>query len=145
MIQGGLRVNVLFPDGTRITASALNARQQDTSDRDFGLYMDPAWAPTWDAKVIDWPDFGLPADEEMAANQIMAAFGRAKNKERVEIGCIGGLGRTGTVLACMAVLAGISADQAVEWVRNNYDLHAIETQEQAEWVLWFGRYIRAQS
>ena len=37
--------------------------------------------------------------------------------ERVEVTCGGGTGRTGTVLACMAVLAGVAADDAVGWVR----------------------------
>lgn len=138
-------MNVRFPDGTCITASPLGARQEDNSERDFGLYMDPAWTPTWDAELIDWPDFGLPASRETAAGQIMAAFERAKSGERGEIGCIGGLGRTGTVLACMAILSGVPADQAVEWVRTHYDPHAVETCEQEEWVLWFGRFVRAQS
>ena len=135
-------MSVCFPDGTCITASPLSARREDAPDRDFGLYMDPAWAPSWNAELIDWPDFGLPADEDTAAGQIMAAFTRAKNGEQVEIGCIGGLGRTGTVLACMAILAGVPADQAVQWVRANYDLRAVETLEQTEWVLWFGEHIR---
>jgi len=137
-------VSISFPDGTCITASPLCARQEDSSDRDFGLYMDPKWAPTWNAELIDWPDLSLPADEERAADQIMAAFTRAKNGERVEIGCIGGLGRTGTVLACMAILAGVQVDQAVEWVRANYDSRAVETSEQETWVLWFGKYARTQ-
>jgi len=107
--------------------------------------MDPKWTPTWNAELIDWPDLGLPADEETAADQIVAAFTRAKNGERVEIGCIGGLGRTGTVLACMAILAGVPVDQAVEWVRANYDSRAVETLEQAEWVLWFCQFVRTQS
>ena len=135
-------MTVCFPDGTCIMASPLDARQQDNSDRDFGLYMDPSWAPTWDAEVIDWPDFGLPNEWETAANQIIAAFARAKNGERVEVGCIGGVGRTGSVLACMAIISEVPADQAVEWVRANYDPHAVETPEQAEWVLWFGRFIQ---
>lgn len=137
-------MSVCFPDGTCITASPLSARQEDSSNRGFGLYMDPTWAPTWNAELIDWPDLGLPADEDEAADQIVAAFTRAKNGEQVEIGCIGGLGRTGTVLACMAILAGVPVDQAVEWVRANYDSRAVETLEQAEWVLWFGRYARTQ-
>ena len=138
-------MNVQFPDGTSITASPLSARQEDTPDRDFGLYMDPAWAPTWSAELIDWPDFGLPADPETAAGHIVDAFRRAQNGERVEIGCIGGLGRTGTVLACMAILACVPVSQAVEWVRTNYDSRAIETSEQAEWVLWFGGLILGRS
>jgi len=70
----------------------------------------------------------------------MAVFSRAKNGERVEIGCVGGLGRTGTVLACMAILAGVPANQAVEWVRATYDSRAVETIEQEEWVIWFRRF-----
>jgi len=104
--------------------------------------MDPAWAPTWEAELIDWPDFGLPADWEAAASQIIAGFERAKSGERVEVGCIGGLGRTGTVLACMAVLACVPADEAVEWVRAHYATRAVETLEQAEWILWFGRFVQ---
>ena len=137
-------VTVCFPDNTCITASPLAARQEDNLERDFGLYMDASWAPTWDAELIDWPDFGLPADETMAAEQIISAFNRAKNGERLEIGCIGGLGRTGTVLACMAILAGVPADEAVEWVRATYDLRAVETPEQVEWVLWFGQFIQTR-
>ena len=135
-------MDVRFPDGTTITASPLSERQEDTPGRDFGLYMDPAWAPTWEAELINWPDFGLPANAETAANQIIAGFERAKNGERIEIGCIGGLGRTGTVLACMAILASIPAGEAVEWVRAHYAPQAVETSEQAEWVLWFARFVQ---
>jgi len=136
-------VSVCLPDGTCIMASPLAARKEEHPERDFGLYMDAAWAPTWDADLIDWPDFGLPADEATAAGQIVSAFERAKNGERLEIGCIGGLGRTGTVLACMAILAGIPSEDAVEWVRSAYDSHAVETPEQEQWVLWFGQFIQA--
>ena len=138
-------MTVTFPDGTSLTASPLASRLETQPDRDFGLYMDPAWAPTWDAELIDWPDFGLPADRKAAANQIITAFERAKNGERLEIGCIGGLGRTGTVLACMAILSGVPAEFAVEWVRANYDSHAVETIEQEDWVLWFGEFLQSQS
>ncbi|MCK5246315.1 protein tyrosine phosphatase, partial [Candidatus Bipolaricaulota bacterium] len=81
-----------------------------------------------------------PADRKAAANQIITAFERAKNGERLEIGCIGGLGRTGTVLACMAILSGVSAEGAVDWGRTNYDSRAVETSEQEDWVLWFGEF-----
>lgn len=138
-------VTVCFPDHTCIIASPLEARQEDNPDRDFGLYMDASWAPTWDAELIDWPDFGLPADETRAAEQIMSAFERARNGERLEIGCIGGLGRTGTVLACMAILAGVPADEAVTWVRSVYDSRAVETLEQEQWVHWFGQVIQRSS
>jgi hypothetical protein len=131
---------VRFPDGTEVTASPLCARRDENPDRDFGLYMDPRWAPTWDAELIDWPDFGLPSDSNRAAEQIRSAFARALAGERVEIGCTGGLGRTGTALACMAILAGVRPDEAVRWVRANYDPRAIETPEQEAWVAQFGNH-----
>ena len=131
-------MDVTLPDGTRVRASSLADRRETDPGRDFGLYMDSRWQPTWPADTIDWPDFGLPAAPDEAAAQIRAAFERAKAGERVEIGCLGGLGRTGTVLACMAVLAGVpAAHEAVGWVRANYNPAAVETPEQAEWVAWF--------
>jgi hypothetical protein len=128
---------VVFPGGTEVRALPLRKRREADAERDFGLYCDERWAPTWPAEMIDWPDFGVPSDGETAAAQIRAAFARAQAGERVEVGCVGGLGRTGTVLACMALLAGVPAAAAVEWVRKNYDPRAVETVEQEEWLAWF--------
>src|SRR3954447_11248880 len=130
-------MEVTLPDGTRIEARALAERRETDATHDFGLYMDAHWAPTWPADVIAWADFGLPESSPVAAAQIRAAFARAKAGERVEIACLGGRGRTGTVLACMAVLAGVPGCDAVDWVRSNYLPGAVETPEQESWVLWF--------
>jgi len=132
---------VRFPDGTAVAAASLAARLEDDPNRDYGLYCDPAWAPTWEADLIDWPDFGVPADEDEATRLIAAAFERARTGEHIEVGCIGGLGRTGTVLACMAILSGVPSSEAVDWVRANYDPRAIETEAQEAWVEQFGRRI----
>ena len=67
----------------------------------------------------------------------MTAFARARRGDVVEVGCVGGLGRTGTVLACMAVLAGEPPDSAVDWVRREYKAAAVETSAQEQWVRWF--------
>lgn len=130
-------MDVTLPDGTRIRASGVFDRREDDDQRDFGLYMDQMWEPTWPAEVIDWPDLGIPSTPLAAATQIHEAYLRARAGQRVEVGCLGGRGRTGTVLACMAVLAGVEAREAVKWVRTNYDPAAIETPEQENWVLWF--------
>src|SRR5215471_14132729 len=98
---------VTFPDGTRVRAVSLAERREDDPERAFGLYLDERWAPTWPADVVAWPDFGLPDEPEVAAGLITDAFLRARRGELVEVGCLGGSGRTGTVLACMAVLAGV--------------------------------------
>ncbi len=112
-------------------------RGDDEPEPSFGLYLDPRWQPGWPFELIEWPDFGLPLDASRAIEQIHGAYGRAADGEDVEVGCFGGLGRTGTVLACMGTLAGVPATEAVEWVRTHYDGRAVETREQEEWVLWF--------
>jgi protein-tyrosine phosphatase len=83
---------------------------------------------------------GLPEKPELAARQIVDAFGRARQGELVEVGCLGGSGRTGTVLAYMAVLAGVAEPKAVAWVRAEYRPSAVETAEQEAWVRWFAEW-----
>ena len=51
------------------------------------------------------------------------------------VACGGGVGRTGTALACIAQLAGVPADEAVTWVRERYHRRAVETP-------WQRRYVR---
>ena len=135
---------VTFPDGSRVRASALAERVEGDPERAYGLYLDESWAPTWPAQLVAWPDFGVPTDPEVAAGQISDAFARARSGELVEVGCLGGTGRTGTVLACMAVLAGVPAAEAVPWVREAYRPSAVETSEQEAWVLWFADWSAAQ-
>ena len=133
-------MEITFPDGTVVRACGLARRDDNRSWRTFGLYLDTRWQPDWPAEIIDWEDFGLPRAPESAAQTIGAAFECARNGERVEVGCLGGLGRTGTVLACMATLAGVPAEDAVAWVRSRYHEGAVETAEQAAWVHWFAAY-----
>ncbi len=128
-------MRVVFPDGTAVRASALAARGAESCD--FGLYLDARWAPTWPAAVVAWEDFGVPRDPDAAVAAIQDAFARARAGEAVEVGCVGGFGRTGTVLACMAILAGVPAADAVAWVREHYDERAVETRAQGAWPLWF--------
>jgi hypothetical protein len=52
-----------------------------------------------------------------------------------ELGSMGGHGRTGTALACLAVLAGCPPAGAVAWVRANYCQSTVETAEQEALVL----------
>jgi hypothetical protein len=130
-------MEVTFPDGTRVRASSIFERDADDPDRDFGLYLDPRWEPSWAAEVVEWEDHGVPADGSEAARRIRDAFARARDGETVEIGCLGGIGRTGTVLSCMAVLAGVDPAHAVAWVRRNYRPGAVETRDQERWVAWF--------
>ncbi|MCI0634918.1 MAG: hypothetical protein L0206_13525 [Actinobacteria bacterium] len=110
---------VQFPDGTFVRASSLPDRRED-DEWSSGLYADERWAPSWPAEFIQWEDFGVPARFEEAVAKICGAFDRAHRGEHVEVGCAGGTGRTGTILACMAVLAGVPKAKAVDWVRTHY-------------------------
>ena len=62
---------------------------------------------------------------------------RSRRGEHVEIGCLGGHGRTGTALACLAVLTGVPPGEAVAWVRAAYREKAVETDEQRAFVAAF--------
>lgn len=76
-----------------------------------------------------------PADTNAATSALQVAYGRAAT-ERVEIACGGGgVGRTGTALAAIAVLAGVPRSEAVVWVRHRYNRRAAETPRQRRWVL----------
>lgn len=126
---------VVFPDGTSVQACGLG--QDDGLRPDHGLYLDQRWNPDWPHEHIPWDDFGIPDDPDAAMRTIESVFDRARHGERIQVGCLGGLGRTGTVLACMAVLSGVPGDRAVEWVRANYRPRAVETPEQERFVETF--------
>jgi hypothetical protein len=82
---------------------------------------------------IRWPDFRLPADREDARTVLTEAWERSAS-ERVEIACGGGRGRTGTALACLAVLDGVPPREAVGFVREHYHRRAVETPFQRRFV-----------
>lgn len=92
---------------------------------------------TWTQQWIEWPDFLLPRDSERAVELIREAHDLAHAGHRVEVACGGGVGRTGTVIACLAVLSGLSPADAVVWTRSHYNHRAIETPWQRRWVLRF--------
>ncbi|MFF6952409.1 protein phosphatase [Streptomyces iakyrus] len=105
----------------------------------YGVYLlgrRPPEVP-WESAWIRWPDFRLPADRA-AARAVLAGVWERAAGERVEIACGGGRGRTGTALACLAVLDGVPGEEAVEYVRRHYDRHAVETPWQRRYVRGFG-------
>ncbi|MGI9594561.1 MAG: protein-tyrosine phosphatase family protein [Acidimicrobiales bacterium] len=123
---------VALPDGTTVWACSFPVDgYQRERPPDFGLYLDARWQPPWPHSHIEWPDFGLPADQDALVNSLAALLARARRGENVEVGCLGGHGRTGTAIACLAALTGVAQDP-VEWVRAGYCAQAVETDDQAE-------------
>lgn len=124
------------------------ARAAARTPPDLGLYLvarprnAARVAPSCEAVWLTWPDFGVPADGEEAVAAIVSAFEHARFGRRVEVACGGGTGRTGTVLACMAMLAGVAPQRALPWVRTHYRPRAVETPGQRRWLMRFGEQVR---
>lgn len=104
----------------------------------FAIYLLGKTPPEfeWESRWLRWPDFRLPSDREHAREVLYEAWERAET-ERVEIACGGGRGRTGTAVACLAVIDGVPAYQAVSYVRWRYHGHAVETSWQKRYVARF--------
>lgn len=90
----------------------------------------------WESRWLRWPDFRLPADARQAREVLNEAWARAVDG-RVELACGGGRGRTGTALACLAVLDGVPPAEAVAYVRAHYDRRAVETPWQRRYATRF--------
>ena len=104
------------------------------SPADFALVLASGPVPTWPHRLVRWPDFWVPADTRDTVDALQEARRRAAAGERVEVACRGGVGRTGTALAALAVLDGLSAADAVHWVRAAYHRKAVETPWQRWWL-----------
>ena len=127
-----------LPSGRLIRGRGLRQQAPDGPDPAFGLYLLGSEPPAvaWESAWLRWPDFGLPADRDDAVRALRQAWQRAA-AERVEVACAGGRGRTGTALACLAVLDGIPRRRAVGFVREHYDPRAVETLWQRRFVARF--------
>ncbi|MHA6627526.1 protein-tyrosine phosphatase family protein [Pseudonocardia sichuanensis] len=138
---------VALPDGTLVRGRGRREGLPAGPLPDFGLYLGhpdrprrAPWRPDWPAEWVDWPDFRVPRDPDDAAAKIIEAYGLARSGQRVEIACTGGTGRTGTVIACMAVLAGHPVADARAWTRRHYRPRAVETPGQHRWIRWFATH-----
>ena len=103
---------------------------------EFGVYLvarDPG-PFDWEHRWVSWRDFRTPTSTSVAMEALEEAYRRSAT-QRVELACGGGVGRTGTALAAIAVLSGVPRADAVAWVRARYDKRAVETPWQRRWVL----------
>ncbi|MFE0044531.1 protein-tyrosine phosphatase family protein [Streptomyces albireticuli] len=129
-----------LPSGRLIRGRALRRPLPDGPAPVYAVHLlgTPPPSVAWEARWLRWPDFRLPADPADARGVLREVWERAVG-ERVEVACGGGRGRTGTALACLAVLDGVPAARAVAFVRRHYDRHAVETPWQRRYVRRFTR------
>jgi protein-tyrosine phosphatase len=142
-------------DGVVVFASAWfdrpNRYRVDMDWPEVGLYLDGSWAsaalvsspgfrPPFVKRrrsqlvIYPWPDLGLPRDPRRFKRALRWVLEQASAGRRVEVGCAGGHGRTGTTLAGLLVLQGVSPREAVRQVRRSYCDEAIESREQTAMI-----------
>lgn len=127
-----------LPSGRLVRGRGLGKPQREAALPEFGVYLlgkrpEP---PPWEVRWVRWPDFRLPTDRQDVRVALREAWRRARS-ERVELACRGGRGRTGTALACLAVLDGVPPTKAVAFVREHYDRRAVEMPWQRRYVTRF--------
>lgn len=134
--SSGIPGVIELPSGRRIRGRSLRGSTAGEQPQ-FGLYLGRrTYDFVWEHQWLAWPDFGLPGDGDAMVTAIVLAWERSA-LERVEVACAGGRGRTGTALACMAIVDGIDPADAVQFVRTTYDRHAVETPWQKAFVTRF--------
>jgi len=136
------------------TLSLYATRQSSVTNKtplpDVGVYLDASWArlilndtamlsvgakgingaPKYPFVLVNWPDGGVMAGPHLT--DLVAWIGKeARAGKKVEISCVGGHGRTGTLLAALAIRElHLTADAAIKYVRDTYCTEAIETLSQ---------------
>jgi protein-tyrosine phosphatase len=126
-----------LPSGGVVEGRGLRAGPRPHDDRvDFSLFLaEPRGERiSWSQRHVDWPDFRVPKDSDDALAAIREVSVRIDDGQRVEVVCGGGIGRTGTVLAALCILDGLSRREAIAYVRANYHRRAVETPWQARWL-----------
>jgi len=120
-----------LPSGVRVRGRRI---RDAAGPADFALLLADGPIPDWPHRRIRWPDFWVPLDRADALDALHEAHRRAQAGERVEACCRGGVGRTGTTLAALAVLDGLPPAAAIALVRREYNPRAVETPWQRRWL-----------
>ncbi len=81
--------------------------------------------------IVQWPDFGIPDEYEVKQALVQTCM-HLKYKNPVYIGCMGGIGRTGTFLALLCKMGG--EQFPIAYVRMGYLSHAVETDQQMDFI-----------
>lgn len=102
-------------------------------DTYFGVKMAAEINRPFDVSVPT-RDFSIPLMTDMNEGLKKVLKPLALN-EPVYVGCMGGIGRTGLFLACLAKTLG--EEKPVKFVRMNYLASAVETSRQEDFVQYF--------
>lgn len=100
----------------------------------------PFWKPeetkarVTEGIYLNWPDFGLP-DKQVPVKELVAwMLEQLAAGKTMEVGCMGGHGRTGTLLSMLLCAQGVTPPEAIERVRKEHCTKAVENSKQAEYI-----------
>lgn len=81
------------------------------------------------------PNMGVPSNKKEFKAMIRWLSFKILEGKKVHVGCIGGHGRSGLVLASL-VQSIAGRDDAIDYVRLNYCRKAIENRKQEQWLMY---------
>lgn len=133
-----------------VSASTDTPKDKDTTAvPDFGVYMSQGWmnglsdiwaigvkidTPHYPALYTDWTDYG-DHDQHTYEKLVKVVVECLEMGLNTDIGCAGGHGRSGTLLAgVIAKVEGLSAMDAIEAARERHCKNAVETVSQHNMV-----------
>ena len=112
-------------------------------DPTVAIYLDGTWLkgkvlsnggmkkPEGEPHIVylNWPDYGVVEVQRLMCIARWA-LEQLEAGHTLEVGCVGGHGRTGTFVAGMMVVTGFHPDDAIKEVRTNYCPNAVESKPQ---------------
>lgn len=94
---------------------------------DFGQ---PTFKPPFPAIIVPWTDRGV-IEMDMLMWLVNGIIAKMEAGKLVEVGCLGGHGRTGTLIACvLGKVENLTARQAILTLRDRYCEKVVETAAQ---------------
>jgi len=152
-------------DGLVIHASAerdapYHDKREEQDYPDVGIYLysgwvrgafsatsglDVPWATKayWPMAWLDWPDYSVPSFDDVV-KLVPWVMERIQAGSRVETGCLGGHGRTGTLLALLLVQQGVKPGTAMNRVWDKYCIEAIESAKQVDLVIDYYEHLHGK-
>ena len=141
-----LRVPVTVGRGTLLASSVRGWSSDGGQQANAGIYLDHSWlsklgmvghrilsAGKHPATIMFWPDMGVPDRQHFALALDWVNLYLSEGKA-VEVACVGGHGRTGTLIACALREYGASLIDAVSTVRDLVCQQCVETVPQRDLI-----------
>ena len=157
------------PDESTVYLSARGTSSKDKNKEipTYGCYMDQGWQSTnsiWltpnapddnDNNLFDiedipsmyvkWTDMGALPLKEYSQVIVWCMSRIMEEGAKLEIGCYGAHGRTGTLLAGLLVYNGMDGHEAIKEVQKTYCGRAIESQSQEDLIIEYAKALRMNS